>query len=204
MKTICIVDDHKLFSSGLELMISSLEDGISCQVFDDAATFLQALSERDGPPDLCIVDFYIPGTYVPDLIRQVLEQFSGTPVLVVSASVVPADRKMALDAGAKLFLNKSSETEVLLDAVKLLLAGETPEIAAPDREHLSGKFNLTPRQIEILLLVSKGFSNKEIANLLEVSPETVKSHLKEIFVRFDVGNRIEAVDFARSNGLFMS
>lgn len=204
MKTICIVDDHKLFSSGLELMINALEDSIACHVFDDAAAFLQALSETDVPPDLCIVDYYIPGTHVPDLVRQVLEQFPSTPVLVVSASVIPADQNMALDAGAKLFLNKSSETEVLLDAVKLLLAGETPEIAVLDRERLSGKFNLTPRQVEILLLVSKGFSNKEIANLLELSPETVKSHLKEIFVRFDVGNRIEAVDFARSNGLFMS
>ena len=204
MKSICIVDDHKLFSSGLELMISSLEDDVSCQVFDDASPFLQFLSERDGPPDLCVFDYYIPGTHVPDLIRQVLSQYPGTPVLVVSASVVQADENMVLDAGARLFLNKSCETEVLLDAVKLLLAGETPEVAALDREHLSGKFNLTPRQVEILLLVSKGFSNKEIANLLEVSPETVKSHLKEIFVRFDVGNRIEAVDFARSNGLFMS
>lgn len=204
MKTICVVDDHKLFSSGLELMINALEDGISCHVFDDAVTFLQSLSERDGPPDLCVIDFYIPGTHVPDLIRQVLGRYPATPVLVVSASVIQADENMALDAGARLFLNKSCETEVLLDAVKQLLAGETPEIAGPDRERLSGKFNLTPRQVEILLLVSKGFSNKEIANLLEVSPETVKSHLKEIFVRFDVGNRIEAVDFARSNGLFMS
>lgn len=204
MKTIYIVDDHRLFSSGLELMIQSTGSDINCLMFDESVAFLDDLRGQATTPDLCVVDFYIPGTYVPDLIRQVLEQFPAVPVLVVSASIVQADRNAALEAGARLFLNKSCDTQVLLDVVKSLLVGKTPEIAVPDRNEFSKKFNLTPRQVEILLLVSKGFSNKEIGNLLAVSPETIKSHLKDIFARFDVGNRIEAVDFARSNGLLIA
>ncbi|MFV0644114.1 MAG: response regulator transcription factor [Sphingomonadaceae bacterium] len=60
---------------------------------------------------------------------------------------------------------------------------------------------MTARQVEIMVLVGKGFSNKEIARLLEISPETVKSHLKEIFLRFGLRNRVEAIDFIRQQGV---
>lgn len=162
---------------------------------------MQTLLHSNIQPNLYIIDYYIPGCHAPDLIAQVMEVQPASNIMVVSSSINPTDHKLAIDAGAKLFMNKSSEPSQLLEAVMSLLAGQIPDTPDVIKSDLSEKFNLTPRQLEILSLVAKGFSNKEIARLLDVSPETVKSHLRDIFQRFGVANRIEAIDFARSNGL---
>lgn len=201
MNTICIIDDHKLFSNGLELMLGSGPFDATCMVFDDPDLFLMALAKGDAVPDLYIIDYYIPGSHGPDLIRRVREAEPDSRIMIVSASINPVDQKLAIGAGADLFMSKSVDPPALLDAVASLLAGRVPDATDTTSGALSKKFDLTPRQLETLLLVSKGFSNKEIAGFLDVSPETVKSHLKDIFLRFGVANRMEAIDLARNNGL---
>jgi len=201
MNTICIIDDHKLFSNGLELMLGSGPVAATCLAFDDPDVFIKALATGSVAPDLFIIDYYIPGSHGPDLIRQVREQEPESRIMIVSASINPVDQKLAMEAGADLFMSKSVDPSCLVEAVTALLAGEVPASAQTANGALSKKFDLTPRQLETLLLVSKGFSNKEIAGFLDVSPETVKSHLKDIFLRFGVANRMEAIDMARNNGL---
>lgn len=201
MNTICIIDDHKLFSNGLELMLGSSPVAAACLAFDDPDLFLKALATGSITPDLFIIDYYIPGSHGPDLIRRVREHEPECRIMIVSASINPVDQKLAVEAGADLFMSKSVDPSILLDAVTSLLAGEVPDAGETTSGALSKKFDLTPRQLETLLLVSKGFSNKEIAGFLDVSPETVKSHLKDIFLRFGVANRMEAIDLARNNGL---
>ena len=201
MKTIYILDDHKLFSGGLKLLLKSLPTKPDCYGFEDSGAFLDAVANQEIEPALFIIDFYIPGCNVPDLIRDLIEKNSSRRILVISASINVTDRNLALDAGAAMFLNKNADPEILLKTVASLLSGEVPDEAMPDENNLAKKFGLTPRQLEILVLVSKGLSNKEVARALSISPETVKTHLKDIFVRFEVSNKIEAVDFARSNGL---
>lgn len=201
MQYIYILDDHKLFSGGLELLLKSLPGELICRSFDTAENFLHAMSNDNDEVALYVVDFYIPGCNLPDLIRQLLHEDSHRRILVVSASINLTDRQLAMDAGASLFLNKNTDPELLLKNVSSLLCGETPVSTVPAAPNLAKRFNLTPRQLEILVLVSKGLSNKEVARTLEISPETVKTHLGDIFRRFEVSNKIEAVDFARSNGL---
>jgi DNA-binding NarL/FixJ family response regulator len=201
MRTVYILDDHRLFSSGLELMLHSIDGELESRTFESPDEALAAMRMAGRGPDLFIVDFYIPGANAPDLIRQMAVDYPECRIMVVSASINPADKRQALDAGAATFVNKASDPQDLMSAISSLLDGGdfTPPVDAV--QALSARFNLTPRQLEILVLVSKGCTNKEIARLLDLSPETVKSHLRDIFLRFGVSNRMEAIDFARSNGL---
>ncbi len=201
MKEIFILDDHKLFSGGLELLLKSLPMPTRCYRFEDVGHILDAVGESDTEPALFIIDFYIPGCNVPDLISRLIEENPERRILVVSASINISDRNLALDSGATCFLNKDTDPQILLETVTTLISGSVPDQQIVSGDDLAEKFGLTPRQLEILVLVSKGLSNKEIARALSISPETVKSHLKEIFLRFEVSNKLEAVDFARSNGL---
>lgn len=182
-------------------MIHSIPEKVSCQTFDDVPTFLEAMAQFGGMPDLYIIDYYLPGCHCPNLLRQILDLRPDSRIMVVSSSINPEDRNQATSAGADIFINKGAEPSELLEAVALLLAGGTTASFAPLPTSLAGKFNLTPRQFETLVLISKGLSNKEVARILDVSPETVKSHLRGIFQRFSVTNRMEAIDFARNNGL---
>lgn len=201
MKSVFVLDDHKLFLTGLQLMLGSISDEIDCKAFDEAGKLLEELQDSANGPDLVIMDFYVPGCNVPDLIAQLSGDLPTCKILIVSASINPSDERRSLDAGADLFLGKAVDPLVLVDAVSSLLDGRPPATVTPARTLLAKRFELTPRQLEILVLVSKGLSNKEVARLLAISPETTKSHLRDIYRRFGVANRIEAIDFARSHGL---
>lgn len=201
MKSVFVLDDHKLFLTGLQLLISSIGKDIACKVFDEAGLLMAALEHPSQNPDLVIMDFYVPGCNVPDLIAQLSDDLPTCKFLIVSASINPSDERRSLDAGADLFLSKAVDPLVLVESVSSLLKGEIPASTAPASTLLAKRFELTPRQLEILVLVSKGLSNKEVARLLAISPETTKSHLRDIYQRFGVANRIEAIDFAREHGL---
>lgn len=201
MKSVFVLDDHKLFLTGLQLLLGSIGDEIDCKAFDEAGELLEALQDSANSPDIVIMDFYVPGCNVPDLIAQLSDDLPACKILIVSASINPSDKRRSLDAGADLFLSKAVDPLVLVDAVSSLLNGKTPANVTPASTLLAKRFELTPRQLEILVLVSKGLSNKEVARLLAISPETTKSHLRDIYRRFGVANRIEAIDFARSHGL---
>lgn len=201
MKSVYVIDDHRLFSNGLELLLRLERPDLNCRVFDNAVDSLRAMSACPAGPDLVIVDFYIPGANAPELIRQIRRQWGGCRIMVISASIVQSDKQQALAAGAELFVNKAVDPATLLGIIDQLLSGGAATLPAEDNAGLAARFNLTPRQLEILSLVSKGCTNKEIARVLNVSPETVKSHLSGIFERFDVENRVEAIEFAHSNGL---
>ncbi len=201
MKSVFVLDDHKLFLTGLQLLLRSIGKDIECKVFDEAGLLLTALEQSSQNPDLVIMDFYVPGCNVPDLIAQLSDDLPTCKILIVSASINPSDERRSLDAGADLFLSKAVDPLVLVESVSSLLKGDTPASATPASTLLAKRFELTPRQLEILVLVSKGLSNKEVARLLSISPETTKSHLRDIYQRFGVANRIEAIDFARLHGL---
>ncbi|MEH6724882.1 MAG: response regulator transcription factor [Hyphomicrobiales bacterium] len=201
MKSVFVLDDHKLFLTGLQLLISSIGKDIACKVFDEAGLLMAALEHPSQNLDLVIMDFYVPGCNVPDLIAQLSDDLPTCKFLIVSASINPSDERRSLDAGADLFLSKAVDPLVLVESVSSLLKGEIPASTAPASTLLAKRFELTPRQLEILVLVSKGLSNKEVAKLLAISPETTKSHLRDIYQRFGVANRIEAIDFAREHGL---
>lgn len=201
MKRIAIVDDHKLFSAGLQLLLSDLSEPVESEIFDQPKTFLAQIQEAGRCHDLVTLDFYIPGYLAADIIAELKRKFPVTRVLIVSASISRADRKQALAAGADAYLHKHAAPEILLKSISALLQGTGPIECGEPAAHVADTLELTPRQLDTLILASKGMSNKEIARTLDISPETVKSHLSDIYLRFSVGSRLEAIEYARLKGL---
>lgn len=229
MQRIAIVDDHTLFARGLQLLLNDLPGELCVDVYRDLATLVVAvvtakvtakvtgsataslttsltssLTTKDGQKgdyQLVILDYYLPKSSFVENVQSIKQQLPNCTLVVVSASTSLLDSQSALKHGASAFLQKDAEPEQLLDTIAGLLAGQVPEQQVIHGAANLADFELTERQIEILILISKGLSNKEVALNLAISPETVKSHLKEIFRRTQVENRVEAVDFARQYGL---
>ncbi len=201
MKRIAIIDDHKLFSAGLQLLLAELDQPTQTDIFDRLTAFLDALEAGCGCHDLVILASHIPGFAINDFVGPLKSQCAGARVLVVSASVSPSDRKQAFAAGADGYMHRHAAAELFLNGIEALLDGADEVDCGDAIPGSAGKVNLTPRQLDILILASKGLSNKEIARALGISPETVKSHLSDIYQRFSVGNRLEAIEHARNYGL---
>jgi DNA-binding NarL/FixJ family response regulator len=202
MTRIALIDDHRLFASGLAALLGVLG---TVRAFDTAEAALDALEAE--PADLVLLDFYIPGVNAAEIIAALRDRCGVTRVIVLSASLSPADRAASLRAGALAFLTKHAEPDVLLRACEQALRpGDIAEVRHSEAQGSEARaavaLGLTGRQLDVLTMLSHGYGNREIADLLEISPETVKSHVKAIFDRLQVSTRTEAVAAARSNGLF--
>ncbi|SEW42690.1 Response regulator receiver domain-containing protein [Cognatiyoonia koreensis] len=198
-RTIVVLDDHALFAMGVEMMIGTLAEPFVCIARADADIAVQEVESGQLAAALFIVDYFIPGSYAPDLVRRLRGASPKSTVLVVSASHNPSDQKNALEAGAMAYVNKSERPEHILAAIQSALRGE--EIQQGSSTDVLAQFDLTQRQLDIVVLVSKGLTNKEIAQMLDLSPETVKTHLSNVFRKLGVAGRVEAIDQLRGMGL---
>lgn len=200
MDQIAIIDDHPLFSTGLSLLLEELGRPIQVSTFVSTEEFFHALTTDYS---LIILDYYLPGHDFSQTIQAIKEAGFTNSIVVVSASPSPTDKKTALAMGAAAFVAKHSHPDELLKTIAEVLDGgvdldqqENAAVAVPLQAS-----RLSQRQTEILLLVTKGYSNKEIARSLSISPETVKTHMKTIFQRIKVKNRIEAIEYLREHGV---
>ncbi|WP_300425690.1 response regulator transcription factor [Thalassolituus sp.] len=201
-----IIDDHLLFAGGLAgLLEQSLAPCTTTQVrsAEEAERFLAQMSEQ---PDLILMDLNLPGVSGLTLIRRLQQLSVWSPVMMISASESLADARQALDHGALGFLPKSSDPAVLIKAIRRVLAGNIylPDgwqelINSQKQEH--PQVRLTPRQHEILHLLAQGLSNKVIASELDVSENTIKGHLRDVFRLFRVTNRTACLNEVRRLGL---
>lgn len=198
-RTILVVDDHQLFAMGVQAMVGTLPETLTCEIFGDGNAAVSAVEDGTISPSLMLVDYYIPGSHSPDLVRRLRAALPHVPLLMISASHNPADIQSAMVAGAQGFINKAAAPQDILNAISDALAGR--QAKAVPAVSASAQVNLTPRQLEIVQLASKGLTNKEIAKFLSVSPETIKSHMKRVFEQLGVGSRVEALDALRLSGL---
>lgn len=204
---ILVADDHALVREGLVHTLQELDPAAEIIEADSAAAVHAALTGSAGF-DLALLDLFMPGVEGFDLFAAVCDRFPELPVVVLSASEEPAHVRKAIDCGASGYVPKSSGREVMLNALRLVLAGglylppatlsggadEAPAAAA---RLLLG--SLTPRQREVLRLLGAGLSNKEIARQLGLSENTVKIHVTAILRSLQVSNRTAAVVLARES-----
>ncbi len=210
---ILICDDHALFREGLRHVLVEL--GEAPEIVE-AANADDAMALVSGDPDLAMVllDLHMPGTSGLATLEALGEQFPTLPVVMVSASEDAAEIRQALDAGASGFIPKSSSGAVLRSAVQLVLAGGVyvppvaldgaPASPAPPRgaSGLSTRYGkLTARQLEVLRLLAKGLTNREIGSVLGIAEGTVKAHIAALLDALDVANRTEAVAAMRELGI---
>lgn len=209
---ILLADDHPLFREGLKPVLEKLEPNIELLEAMDYPSSFKAMHQAaflQGGVDLALMDLYMPGMDGIEGITRFRASFPHTPLVVLSASEQTEDIQKLLSAGALGYLTKSSSSEVILGALRLVLAGGVyvpPSILDRNDDHPYVPENmrhaaLTSRHLDVLRELAKGVSNKQIAKALEVTEGTVKVHLAAIFRILKVNNRTEAVLVAQKMGL---
>jgi two-component system NarL family response regulator len=196
-----LADDHPPLRAGLAAIFQAQPD---FQIVAEAGSGAEAvaLAAREKP-DVCILDLRMPGGDGVEATRRLVAQDPGARVLILTTYDLEEDIFRALEAGARGYLLKDATSEELLAAVRLIHKGERhlpPAIAARLAERLI-RTALTPREMDVLRLVARGRSNKEIATAMFVTEETVKTHVKALFLKLGVHDRAEAVTVAAQRGL---
>ena len=188
-----IADDHPLFRMGLKYAL--LHQGFD--VVAEAADGLQALDAcRMHQPDAALLDVKMPGLTGIEVCERLRQTHPGVISVLITTFAEPAIVQAARMAGARGYVSKEMDPESLARQLRDIVAH--PEI---DRLPQVDVPRLTPRESEVLPLLAQGFSNKEIAKNLGVSPDTVKDHLARLYAKLEAGDRTEAVSRARSIGL---
>jgi DNA-binding NarL/FixJ family response regulator len=207
---IVIADDHPLYREALATMFARAGD---IEAVASAETLPEAL-EALGAADIALVllDLNMPGMQGVAGVTQVRERFPDTRVAVISGSLGVAQIREVLAAGASGYLPKTFTPDMILAAVRLMLSGAVyvpPDVLAQVEEPGAGRearsapgaVSLTPRELEVLGMLSKGSANKEIARAIGVAEVTVKLHTRRILEKLGVRNRAAAAAVAVSRRL---
>jgi DNA-binding NarL/FixJ family response regulator len=207
---VLLADDHALFRAG----IASLLRAWSVEVVGQASNGKEALEQaRRLRPDLVLMDITMPGCSGLEATRQIKAELPGTKIVMVTVSDDSDDLFEAIKSGADGYLLKDMSEEELSRTLEAVAAGEpalSPALAArivdefaraakaTDEKQASA---LTPRESDVLRLVSAGATNKEIAAALNVTENTVNFHVKNILAKLRLKNRAQAAVYAVTSGL---
>ncbi len=193
---ILVVDDHALVREGLRQVLKGLEENLEVlQAGTCEEGFVHAT--RHGDIDLVLLDYHLPDMNGLDALAIFGDRHPELPVVMLSGSANTQIMRQVLQAGAAGFVTKSCVSDELLRAVRKVLNGDIylpRELAsAPDAGERNSKAPLTPRQELVLRRLLDGQANRDIADHLNVSEETVKTHVTAILRYFEVQNRTQAV-----------
>lgn len=207
---IILIDDHSLFRSGIESMLISLEPKTKITNYGDCSTAIESEKSPDKI-NLILLDYNIPGSDTKTNIEQVRDNFESAKIVIVSGEDDPSKIILAIDAGVAGFIPKSSDPQVLIAALKLILAGgvylpsevlryqgskSTTTTNSQVEKANNPLEKLTERQLEVLMHVIDGKNNKTIAREIDLSLGTIKAHLSAAYSALGVSNRTEAVVMA--------
>lgn len=195
-----VVDDHPVLREGLATLIGSQHD---MALVAEAATGKDAVDLfRVHCPDITIMDLRLPDMNGIDAISAIREYSPNARIIVLTTYLgdVLADR--ALKAGARAFLLKATLRTDLLETIRAVNRGQkrVPAEVASEMAEYSADDSLTPREIQVLELVAAGNSNKIVADRLEISEDTVKSHMRSILNKLGANDRTHAVTIALRRG----
>ena len=201
---ILVCDDHPVVRSGLRGMIQSQPD---LEVISEAGEGAQAVALAGRlQPDIVLMDLRMPGMDGVTATAAIKARHPGIHVLILTTYDTDADILRALEKGATGFLLKDEREDRLFDAIREAAGGRSPlapGVASRLVERLRGDADshVSEREIEILMLVAQGRSNREIANDLHISDSTVKAHMLHIFDKLGVADRTAAVTTALKRGI---
>jgi DNA-binding NarL/FixJ family response regulator len=197
---ILLVDDHMVLRMGL---VTATADQPDMEVVADVETGQDAIEAyRNHRPDVVVLDLRMQGMSGIETIRALGAEFRSVRIVIFSNYARGEEVYQALKAGASGFVVKEMKLERLLEAIRKVHAGEQyipPEIAMRVGERLLAQ--LSPRELEVLKLVAKGRSNKEIGAELHVVEGTVKIHVTNILSKLGVSDRTQAIVIAVQRGI---
>jgi DNA-binding NarL/FixJ family response regulator len=199
--SILIVDDHPVVRAGLASMLGTQE---SLDVVGAAWNGQEAftLIERHRP-QVMLLDLRMPGMNGIETLQALRSLLEPPRVLVLTNFETDEDVYRAVRAGAQGYLLKSTTQQEMIEAIKTVAAGRRyfpPHIASRLAQRMS-RSNLTAREKEILEMMSKGLTNKQIGSALSISANTARNHVNSIIEKLDVADRTEAVTTAIQQGL---
>jgi DNA-binding NarL/FixJ family response regulator len=198
---ILCVEDHPVFREGLRAMIEG-EPEMALVAY--AANAMQAIVEfRTHRPDVTLMDLRLPGANGVDVLIAIRGEFPQARVIMLTTSDGDGDIQRAMRAGASAYILKSMPMEELLGIIRSVHSGRRhipPEVAARLAEYM-GDEDLTARELEVLRLIREGYRNKQIADQLTISENTVNFHIKNLMEKLRANDRTHAVTIALRRGI---
>jgi DNA-binding NarL/FixJ family response regulator len=195
------VDDHPLLREGIATLINNQPD---MAVVGQASTGGEALQGyREHQPDVTLMDIRLPDISGIDAMIAIRNEFPDARVIMLTTSEGDVEIQRALEAGARGYMLKSMPPKDLVDAVRQVHAGKKripPAIAAHLAEHYADE-TITAREVEVLEHIAGGNRNRDIAEKLFISEETVKVHIKHIMEKLGASDRTQAVAIALRRGI---
>lgn len=199
---VLIADDHALVREGITLILERQEDLL---IVGEASDGQEAVDMyRVYQPDVTLLDLRMPKMDGVEAIKAIRQEFPAAKIVILTTYEGEEDIYRGLQAGAKGYLLKDSSRDELVEAIHAVCSGQTrvpADILAKLAERIRQPA-LTPRETDVLRLITQGQSNQEIANALFITEGTVKSHINSILSKMGVSDRTQAAIAAIKRGLF--
>ncbi len=201
---VLVVDDHAMFRQGL---VSLLKIEPEIEIVGQASDGETALDlAQEVQPDVVLMDVNMPRMGGVETTQRLLANMPGARVLMLTVSEDDEDLFAAIRAGARGYILKNADADELLEAIRRVYAGEamlSPTVtlrllqALRDGPLPAAELPLTPREFDVFWLLAQGSSNREIAEALVISENTVKTHVRHIMEKLGIRSRHEVADYAR-------
>ena len=193
--TMYVVDDHPLMREAVVMLLRRVRPGANVVELDRLGG-IDAAVKQHGNPDLITLDLKLPDTTGASGVHELKKRFPETPLAVLSASPAADAEELCIEAGADIYIEKSSGGMEIGNSLRALLSadGKFEELAPTDNK-------LSKRQKQLIVMLDRGLSNREIADELGISEHTVKVHLWRLFRRLGVKSRTQTIHYARTHGL---
>src|SRR5215470_11310332 len=195
------VDDHPLLHQGLATVIRTQSDMVLVAEASNGRDAVQGFREHN--PDVTLMDLRLPDMSGIDAMIAIRSQFPEARIIILTTFSGDAEIQRALEAGARAYVLKSMPPKELVDVIRQVHAGKKripPEIAAHLAEHYSDEA-LTGREVEVLREIAGGNRNRDIAEKLFITEETVKVHIKHIMEKLGASDRTQAVAIGVRRGI---
>ena len=191
-----IIDDHPLVRQAIAMLLRRMRPAskvIELEKFSE----LQAAIIKNGEPELFVLDLLLPGVKGTSAVKDIKTMYGTVPLAVISSMPAGEAEETCIEAGADIYIEKSTPANEISSAIQGLFAAENG-----DEEVVAvGETKLSKRQKQLIVMLDRGLSNRDIAAELDISEHTVKVHLWRLFRRLDVKSRTQTLHFARMNGL---
>ena len=204
LRSVVVVDDHPIVISGIKLLLSGSR---FFQFAGEARTGQEAILRCEQlRPDVLLLDLRLPDLPAATTCQRVKDLYPETAIVILTAHPEEMALRGCMKAGASGCLFKDVSEQTLLAALMQVVHGRTvmdPRVAgAVIRGHdTSDRGSLTDREFEVLGFLGRGLTTQEIAEQMGLSPNTVKSHTRSLFTKFDAHNRVQALSAAKERGL---
>lgn len=194
--SIFVIDDHPLMREAVVMLLRRLRASTQVVELERLASVSKAIAEH-GEPELVCLDLKLPDTNGVSGVREVRQMLPDTSLIVLSASPASDYEDLAREAGADAYVEKSAGAAQIAKVLREFLADETSD----DENAPTIPDKLSKRQKQLLVMLDRGLSNRDIAEQLNISEHTVKVHLWRLFRRLNVKSRSQASHLARTAGL---